>query len=212
MTNESDLLRQLHDAVVDFDEAKAKSSAEAWLAAGLPAVQGIMDGLVSGMNTVGRLFKAQEYFVPEVLLCAEALNAGLAVLKPHLEQGNMQSAGVVVIGTIQGDIHDLGKNLVGMMLGVAGFTVHDLGVDVPVARFQEAVREHNASIVGISAMVTTMMGIKQAIPLLKESSPHIRIMVGGAPLNPEIARMFKADGYAPNAADAVAEAHRLMTL
>lgn len=205
------LLKTMHDGVVAFEEDNVRKAAGQWIDAGLDPVSGIMNGLVAGMNTVGQLFKKQEYFVPEVLLCAETMNAGVEVIKPHMGANAMKSEGVIVLGTIQGDIHDLGKNLVRMMLEVGGFTVHDLGVNVTYEEFAEAAVLHKADLVGISAMMTTtMMGMKQAIPIIKARRPEIRVLVGGAPVTPAVLKIFQADGYAASAVDIVEEAKRVL--
>jgi corrinoid protein of di/trimethylamine methyltransferase len=207
----AEILKTMHDAVVGFDDEGARKAAEQLIAEGFDPFTGIMEGLAGGMNTVGELFKKQEYFVPEVLLCAEAMNAGLAVLSPHLKAGEARSEGTVIIGTVQGDIHDIGKNLVKMMLEVGGFKVHDLGVDVPHEKFVEEAVRVKADIVGVSSMMTTtMMGMKKLIPMLKEASPSVAVMIGGAPVTPAIVKMFKADGFAASAADVVVEAKRLV--
>ena len=211
MATLEDILKTLHDAVVAFDEDGARKAAQLLLDEGHDPLRGILDGLSAGMNTVGKLFKDQEYFVPEVLLCSEAMNAGLAVLAPHLKASDAVSEGTVVLGTVQGDVHDIGKNLVKMMLEVGGFTVHDLGANVPHERFVEEVLRTDADLVGISAMMTTtMMGMKTVIPMIKAGKPGVGVLVGGAPVTHQIAAMFKADGYTQSAADIVAEAKRVM--
>ncbi len=204
-------LKRLHDAVVAFDEEGVAKAAQAHLDEGHDALEGIMGGLAAGMNTVGQLFKAQEYYVPEVLLCAEAMQAGLAVLTPHLRGGQSESRGKIVLGTIQGDVHDIGKNLVKLMLEIAGFTVYDLGVNVPYQTFVDEAARTGADIVGISAMMTTtMMGMKKVIQILREARPEVRVLIGGAPVTADIVKMFKADGYAQSAADVVETVERVL--
>jgi len=213
MPSPDDILKILHDSVVTFEEEKTHAAAQQWIEAGYEPLRGIMDGLVAGMNEVGQLFKRQEYFVPEVLLCAEAMNAGLEVLKPHVKGESMGNAGTIVLGTIQGDIHDLGKNLVRLMLEVDGFTVHDIGVNVEHERFVETLEQTNAQLVGISAMMTTtMMGMKQLIPKLRDSRPNVGILIGGAPVTPAVAKMFQADGFAVTAVEVAAEARRVLAV
>ena len=148
------------------------------------------------MMKVGELFAAQEYFVPEVLLCADAMEAGLNVLRPHIpkvegETGKAQ----IILGTVEGDVHDIGKNLVKLMLDVNGYTVYDLGADVPLDQFVSEQKRTGAEIVGLSAMMTTtMMAMKKVIPMLKESDPKVKVMLGGAPLTKDVAKLFGADG------------------
>jgi len=212
MPSKEELLKAMHDGVVEFETEKATEAANQWIADGHPALEGIMDGLVAGMNTVGQLFKDQEYFVPEVLLCAESMNAGLDILKPHLTATG-EKAGKVVIGTIQGDIHDLGKNLVSMMLEVGGFEVIDLGNNVEFQTYVDAAIEHKADIVAISAMMTTtMMGIKKLLPMLRAACPEAKVLIGGAPVTGAVVKMFGADGYTASAVDIAAEARRVLGL
>jgi methanogenic corrinoid protein MtbC1 len=211
MPDIEELLKAMHDEVVSFNEEGVREATAAFNAAEYDPLRGILDGLAAGMNTVGRLFKEQEYFVPEVLLCAEAMNAGVELLKPRMRAAEVKSEGTVVLGTVQGDVHDIGKNLVKMMLEVGGFTVHDLGANVPHERFVEEVLRTDADLVGISAMMTTtMMGMKTVIPMIKAGKPGVGVLVGGAPVTHQIAAMFKADGYTQSAADIVAEAKRVM--
>ena len=179
---------------------------------GFDAYEAIMDGLAAGMEVVGELFDSQEYFVPEVLMCADALYAGLDILRPQVDMTGREAVkGEVVIGVVEGDVHDIGKNLVKMMFEVAGFTVHDLGADVPIDEFVEKQISTNSDIVALSAMMTTtMMGMKKAIIKLKEKNPNVMIMLGGAPVTGEIADMFGADGYSENASNAVSEAIKMV--
>ena len=152
--------------------------------------------------------------MPEVLLCADALNVGMSVLKPHMPTfGGEDSPGRVVLGTIQGDVHDIGKNLVRLMLEIGGFVVHDLGNNVPYETFIEEQERTGAEIIGISSMLTTtMMGMKKVIEMSKKKNPEVAIMIGGAPVTPNVVKLFKADGYADSASTVVAEAKRLMSV
>ena len=208
----TELLTALGQGVVDFEDDYVIAAATAIVEEGFDAYEAIVEGLAAGMARVGELFDSQEYFAPEVLMCADSLYAGLEILRPHVQMTEGEEAkGQVVIGTVEGDVHDIGKNLVKMMFEAAGFTVHDLGVDVPVAQFIAKQTETKAEIVALSAlMTTTMMGMKKAVAALRESTPQTKIMVGGAPLTREIADLFGADGYADNATTAVAEASRLV--
>ncbi len=213
MPSSEEILKSIHDAVVAYDEDGVQKAATLYIEEGHDALQGITDGLAAGMVTVGELFKNQEYYVPEVLLCAEAMRIGLDILTPHLKAGDAKSRGKIVLGTIQGDIHDIGKNLVKLMLEIAGFTVYDLGTNVPYQTFVDELLRTEADVVGISAMMTTtMMGMKKVIQLVRDAKPEVAILIGGAPVSKEVVKMFKADGHATAAADVVDEVKRVMAL
>jgi len=206
------LLKQLHDAVVDMDEEKTPRLCHEALAAGIDAYTAIMEGLAAGMDTVGRLYEEKEYFVPELLLCSDAMYAGLEVLRPHVKVGEHAAAGKIIMGVVEGDIHDIGKTLVKTMFEAAGWEIHDLGKDVKLERFAETLRDTAADVVALSALMTTsMMAMPKAIDMLKAVSPDVIVIVGGAPLNAEIAERYGADGYAPDAIAAVETATRLVT-
>jgi corrinoid protein of di/trimethylamine methyltransferase len=209
-----DILKRLSDGVVYFEDQKVIDAANEAVAVGLDPFDAIMNGLAAGMEIVGDLYEKQEYFVPEILMCADALYAGLDILRPHLKAKEMKDRvkGQVVIGVVQGDVHDIGKNLVKMMFDVAGFTVHDLGADVPLEKFAEEQVKTDSNIIALSAMMTTtMMGMRKVIQMIKERNPDVAIMVGGAPLTKEIADVFGADGYAENAGNAVQEAIKMIS-
>ena len=171
------------------------------------------EGLIAGMSEIGELFKQNEVYVPEVLIAARAMYAGLDLLKPILAESGVEPAGVVVIGTVKGDLHDIGKNLVSMMMEGAGFKVIDLGVDVSPEKFVSAVENDGASIVAMSALLTTTMpGMKNTIAALEQAGlrKSIRVMVGGAPVTQNFADEIGADGYAPDAASAADLAKKLI--
>jgi 5-methyltetrahydrofolate--homocysteine methyltransferase len=171
------------------------------------------DGLIAAMSVVGERFKKGEVYVPEVLVAAHAMKAGVAVLRPLLADGDIGRSGKVLLGTVSGDLHDIGKNLVGMMLEGAGFEVIDLGVDISAERFVEAVKRENPDIVGMSALLTTTMPMmKQVIDSLDGSMIRgkVKVMVGGAPITEEYAGEIGADGYGPDAATAVDKAKELV--
>ena len=174
----------------------------------------VMNGLAAGMQIVGELYDRKEYFVPEILMCADTPYRGLDVLRPHLKKDSAAvDQGQVVIGTVKGDVHDIGKNLVTMMLDVAAFNVHDLGRDVPLTRFIEEQERTGSEIVALSSMMTTTMkGIKGSIAAKKERHPEVAVMIGGAPVTQEVADLFGADDYANSAGNAVQEAFRLIAL
>ena len=209
-----ELLKTLSDGVVDMDEATVKEAAQRVLDEGLDAYDAIMNGLAAGMEIVGDLYDKHEYFVPELLIAADALYAGLDILKPHVPLGDAdhKPKGQVVIGTVEGDVHDIGKNLIKMMFEVAGFTVHDLGRDVPLEKFAEEQIRTDSEIVALSAMMTTtMMGMKKAVQMIKEKNPDVAIMLGGAPVTKKTADLFGADGYAESAGNAVQEAIKMIS-
>lgn len=207
-----EVLDRLKQGVIDYDEEVVKEAAQEALEEGLDAYEAIMDGLSAGMEVVGDLYEKKEYFVPELLMCADAMYIGLDVLRPHIkEESRGELKGQVVIGTVQGDVHDVGKNLIKIMFEVAGFTVHDLGRDVPLEKFVEEQLKTDADIVAISAMMTTtMMGMQKAVEMIREHNPNVAIMLGGAPVTREVADLFGADGYAESAGNAVQEALKML--
>jgi corrinoid protein of di/trimethylamine methyltransferase len=207
-----EILEKLKTAVIQYDEDAAKEGAEEALKEGIDANDAIFNGLVSGMEEVGRLFETQEYFVPELLMCADALYAGLDILKPHVKQLDLGVKGSVVIGTVEGDVHDIGKNIVKMMFDVAGFTVYDLGKDVPLDKFVEEQMRTDSDLVCLSAMMTTtMVGMKKVIEDLKAKNPNVKIMIGGAPVSKDIAEKWGADGYSPDANNALKDAINMIS-
>lgn len=185
---------------------EVKTLVQEALDAGESAERVLRQGLIPAMDRVGVRFKNGELYIPEVLLAARAMHAGMAILKPILSKSTETIAGKVLIGTVKGDLHDIGKNLVVMMIEGGGFDVIDLGIDVPASRFVEAVKEHRPQVVGMSALLTTtMMEMKKTIQALEEAGQkdRVKIIVGGAPVTEEFARDIGADGYAPDAAVAV---------
>ncbi len=207
-----EILATLKKAVIEYDEDVSKETAEEALKEGINPNDAIFNGLVSGMQEVGRLFEAQEYFVPELLMCADALYVGLDILKPHVNQLDLGVKGSVVIGTVEGDVHDIGKNIVKMMFDVAGFEVYDLGKDVPLDKFLEEQIKTDSDLVCLSAMMTTtMVGMKKVIDDLKAKNPDIKIMIGGAPVSQDIAEKWGADGYSPDANNALKDAINMIS-
>jgi corrinoid protein of di/trimethylamine methyltransferase len=209
---ERDILERLQNGVIEFEEDAVIEAAEEALEVGMDAYKAVMDGLAAGMDVVGQYFASGEYFVPEVLMCADALYAGLDILRPHIQlDPSQQVKGTVVIGTVEGDVHDIGKNLVKMMFDVAGFTVHDLGRDVPLEQFVDKYLETDADIVCMSAMMTTtMIGMPIVIERIREKNPNAKIMIGGAPINEDIARKWGADATGTDAPNALQEALNMM--
>jgi corrinoid protein of di/trimethylamine methyltransferase len=201
----AEILEKLKKGVIEFDEDLVSQTSHEVLELGMDAYQAIMDGLAAGMDVVGELFSKKEYFVPEMLMCADALYVGLDILRPHAKMDeSRQAVGEVVIGTVEGDVHDIGKNLVKMMFEIAGFTVHDLGKDVPVDKFVEEQIRTDSDIVCLSAMMTTtMLSMKTVIEKLRAKNPNVKIMIGGAPISADMAEKWGADGYAPDAHNAL---------
>jgi corrinoid protein of di/trimethylamine methyltransferase len=211
-TRRKEILTKLAEAVVEYDEEEAKKWSEIAVAEDIDAMDAIMNGLAAGMEKVGDLYDKQEYFVPELLMSADALYLGLDILKPHIKKETVRQMGQVVIGTVQGDVHDIGKNIIKLMFDVGGFEVHDLGRDVPLERFVEEQMRTDSEIVAMSAMMTTtMMGMKKVIEMIKEKNPNVRIMLGGAPVTQDVATLFGADGYAESAGNAVQEAIKMVS-
>ncbi len=206
-------LDKLYQAVLDGDHKTAVAITEAALAEGCDPLELITRYMVPAMDEVGRRFECEEYFVPELLLSARAMKGSLELLRPLLAAQGAQPAGRVVIGTVKGDLHDIGKNLVASMLEGGGFEVADLGADVAPEKFIEAVREKNAQIVALSALLTvTMPAMRKTIDALREAGVRdsVKVIVGGAPVTPQFAREIGADGYGENATAAVALARRFV--
>lgn len=212
MASKEELLEQLKNGVINYQEDQVKEAAQKVLDEGYPALEAIMDGMAAGMEVVGDLYQKNEYFVPEVLMCADALYSGLDILRPHVPKAEAGTKGQVVIGTVQGDVHDIGKNLVKMMFDVAGWEVHDLGRDVPLEKFVEEQLRTDSEVVAMSAMMTTtMLGMKKVIAMIKEKNPSVAIMLGGAPITQDVANLFGADGYAESAGNAVQEGIKMIS-
>ncbi|MHB1654713.1 MAG: corrinoid protein [Desulfitobacteriaceae bacterium] len=202
-------LQEMAEAVISGNAKKVKEYAEKALVEGAAPQAIINEGLIAGMNVVGVKFKNNEVYVPEVLIAARAMHAGMDVVKPLLSDAEVQDKGTVLIGTVKGDLHDIGKNLVRMMLEGAGYKVIDLGVDIAPDKFVQAVEEHKPQIVGLSALLTTtMVNMKSTMALLK--SYPVKVMIGGAPVTQKFADEIGADAYASDAATAVDKANELL--
>jgi 5-methyltetrahydrofolate--homocysteine methyltransferase len=210
-----DYIEPIFKAILEGDAAAAKASVEAALKAGSTAAQIMQEGLIAAMTEVGRLFEAGEYFVPEMLIAARAMQAALTLLKPYLAESGAKAAGRVVIGTVKGDLHDIGKNLVGMMLEGAGFEIKDLGTDVTPDKFVATVQaDQSVDIIALSALLTTTMPNMQAtINALKAAGlrDRVKVIVGGAPVTETYAQQIGADGYSPDASAAARLAKTLVT-
>jgi corrinoid protein of di/trimethylamine methyltransferase len=208
-----EILAGLADAVVQMDEKRAVELAQAALDAGIEAYQAVTDGLSKGMAIVSDKYEREEYFVPEILMCADALYAALEVLKPHLKADRAAAPAKIVIGVVEGDIHDIGKNIVKLMLETAGFEVHDLGRDVPVRAFVDKAKEVGADIIALSTLMSiTMRGMRRVIELLEQEGlrDRFKVIVGGGPLSPSLAEQMGADAYGESAAEAVRIAQRFV--
>jgi len=206
-------IETIYNAVLEGDAANAKAGVNAALADGINPETILKEGLIAAMGEVGRLFEENEYFVPEMLVAARAMQGGLALLKPHLAASGAVSAGKVIIGTVKGDLHDIGKNLVAMMLEGAGFEVADLGTDVTPEKFVKAVNEHKPQVVAMSALLTTTMpSMGATVKALQEAGvrDHVKVMIGGAPVTDAFEKQIGADGYSPDASSAVRLAKALI--
>jgi 5-methyltetrahydrofolate--homocysteine methyltransferase len=211
--NNGSKIKNIYDNILKGQQSETVSGLQTAIDAGLPPGDILNDGMVDSMAEVGRLFEEGEYFVPEMLIAAGAMQSGLALLKPHLIEADIESAGTVAIGTVKGDLHDIGKNLVGMMLEGAGFEIIDLGTDVSPEQFVEAINGSNIDIVGLSALLTTTMpSMKATIDALESAGirDQVNIMIGGAPVTGEYSETIGADGYAAGASKAVSLAKSLV--
>lgn len=205
-------LKDINQGVLDGDMKKVKDSVQAALNASISASDILQSGLIPAMGEVGRLFEQGEYYVPEMLIAARAMKGGLEIIKPLLVESGVESIGKVAIGTVKGDLHDIGKNLVAMMLEGAGFEIIDLGTDVPPEKFVEAVK-NGADIIGLSALLTTTMSsMVGTIQAIKEAGyrEKVKVIIGGAPLTAAYATQIGADGYAADASQAVQVAKKLL--
>lgn len=207
-------LKPLHDAILNGDAPTARSVTEQAIAAGAKAMDLVNNAMVPAMAEVGRRFECEDFFVPDLLLAARAMKSALEPLKPLLAASDAPRAGRVVIGTVKGDLHEIGKNLVAAMLEGSGFEVFDLGVDVSPEKFAKAASEQNADIVAMSALLTTTMGsMRSTIESLKAAGirDRVKVLIGGAPISQKYADDIGADGFADNAVSAVTLARQVLT-
>ena len=208
-----DIFEQIADEVQKGNSDSVEILTKKALSQDISAEDILNSGLVAGMNIVSEKFKNNEIFIPEVLISAKSMYSGLGIIKPLLAESNVKSKGKVVIGTVKGDLHDIGKNIVAMLLQGAGFDVVDLGADVPKEKFLEFVKKEHADIVGMSALLTTtMIYMKETIEMLKNEGlrEKVKVIIGGAPVTESYAAQIDADGYAPDAASAVDLTKRLL--
>ena len=205
------IVNDIYNAVLHMDEDSARELSLAAVEKGIDAYHVVINGLTAAMDKAGELYIQHEYFVPELLLCSDALYAGLEVLRPHIKTSELDKQRQIVIGVVEGDIHDIGKNLVKIMFEADGWIVHDLGKDVVLQRFVEEQKRTHSDIVAMSALMTTsMLAMPKAIEMIRAEDPDVAIMLGGAPLTQEIALNFGADGYADNAGEAVKAAMKML--
>lgn len=211
--NKEELYNKLADAVLNMEEEETVALSKQVIAEKLDAYEAIVNGLTVGMNQAGKLFDEEEYFVPELLICSDAMYAGLEILKPHIKNNANEIKRKAVIGVIEGDTHDIGKNLVKIMLETGGYDVVDLGRDVSAATFVEKAKEVKAEFIVVSTLMTTTMdGMNEVIEILSKENirDDYKVLIGGGPISQGYADKIGADGYAENAAEAVKLANRLV--
>lgn len=207
----SEILDNLAQSVIDMDVSRARELAVESIRQNIDPYEALINGLARGMERVNELFESEEYFVPEILLCADAMYAGIEIIRPHLPREGTRKKEKVVIGVVKGDTHDIGKNLVKIMLDSAGYEIHDLGRNVPYAKFVDTAGELNADLVCLSTLMTTTMdGMQVVIDDIKKVGIASKVMVGGGPISLGFAKNIGADGYARNAAEAVRVAKEIL--
>jgi 5-methyltetrahydrofolate--homocysteine methyltransferase len=209
-----DLIQTIYQAVLEGDANAAKEGVQAALRDGITPIKIMNEGLIAAMGEVGKMFETGEYYVPEMLISARAMQASLGLVKPFLEETGVKAVGKIAIGTVKGDLHDIGKNLVGMMLEGAGFEVIDLGTDVAPEKFIQAVQLYHPQIIGLSALLTTTMpSMGATIGALKAAGlrDQVKVLVGGAPVTEAFAQQIGADGYSPDASVAARQARALVS-
>ena len=211
--SKEELIQELKDCVVDMEDEKVVDVAQQFVDAGYDVREGIFDGLVAGMNRVADLYEEEEYFIPELLICSDAMYNGLDVMRPMLESGQLNQKGTVVIGVVQGDTHDIGKNLVKIMLESSGYQMVDLGRDIPPEEFVKAVRDNDADAVAMSTLMSTSMAnMGNVIEALKEAGlrDKVKVIIGGGPISQGFCDKIGADGYSRTATEAVKLLDRLL--
>jgi 5-methyltetrahydrofolate--homocysteine methyltransferase len=207
------IVQEVNSAVLNGNAGEVKEKVQLALDNGIEAETILNSGLIAAMKEVGQLFEDGEYFVPEMLISARAMQSGMIILRPFLVAQDIKPIGKVVIGTVKGDLHDIGKNLVSMMLEGSGFQIFDLGTDVSPEKFLEAIKTHKPDIVGMSALLTTtMVNMEKTMQYLEENGVRkgLKVIIGGAPISQKYADDIGADGYAPDASQAAVIANRLM--
>jgi len=213
MPSEKEVLGKLRDSIVNLDIDGVKNAAEEALAAGLPAYRAVVDGMAKGMEVVGQKYEDGEYFLAELIMAGETMKEGMSVLEPHLRAGDIKTAGKVLIGTVRGDLHDIGKNVVITLLRAANYDIVDLGVDISAEQFVEAAKEHSPDILAMSALLTTtMIEMEDVIGSLRKAGLRgkLKIIIGGAPITPEYAKKIGADAAARDAVEGVRTCNKWM--
>ena len=206
MSTEKEVLAKLRDAIVNLDIDGVKKAAEEALAAGIPAYKAVVDGMAKGMEVVGQKYEDGEYFLAELIMAGETMKEGMTVLEPHLKAGDIKTAGKVVMGTVRGDLHDIGKNVVATLLKAANFEVIDLGVDISAEQFIETVKKENPDILAMSALLTTtMIEMENVMKALEKEGlrDKVKVIIGGAPITPEYAKKIGADAAAKDAVEGI---------
>ncbi len=212
MMNKEDMLKKLADCVCDMEDEEIVDAVQEYLAAGYDPQEGLLNGLVEGMRRASELYEEGEYFVPELIVCSDAMYAGIGEIQKALPEGAQETIGKVVIGVVEGDTHDIGKNLVKIMMETAGFEMYDLGRDVPLDQFIEKAKEVDADLICMSTLMTTTMGgMQTVIEKLKDQGirDQFKVMVGGSPISKKFADDIGAEGYSVNAVEAVKVAKEL---
>ncbi|MEL7566569.1 MAG: corrinoid protein [Dehalobacterium sp.] len=213
MRSQKELLKALSDCVVNMEDELVRGVAKEYIDAGYSALDGILKGLVDGMQKAAELYEQEEYFIPELMICSDAMYNGLDILRPHLEKTTTNEKGKVVIGVVEGDTHDIGKNLVRIMLEAAGYEMHDLGRDVSLPRFVEKAKEINADVIAMSTLMsTTMPNMGKVIEMMKAAGIRdtVKVLIGGAPISLAFAKKIGADAYADGIIEAVQVVNKLV--
>ena len=205
-------IKDIYDTIVSLNGEDIASQVQSELDSGTPVQKILQEGLIGALDEVGNRFSEGDMFVPEMLRAAQVMKKGLEIIRPYLTESDIPTSGTVVIGTVKGDLHDIGKNLVSMMMEGAGFKVVDLGVDVPGEDFVKAAEKHQADVIGLSALLTTTMpAMEEAVKLLRQAGVSAKVIVGGAPLTRGFAEKIGADGYGEDAPEAARAAKNLLT-
>ncbi len=206
MVDEREILNRLRDSIVNFDIEGVREACKDAVESGIPPYRAVIDGMAKGMEIVGQKYEANEYFLAELIMAGETMKEGMKILEPHLKAGDVKATGRVVVGTVKGDLHDIGKNIVVTLLKAAGFDVIDLGIDVPAEKFVEAVKNNSPDIVAMSALLTTTMTeMENIIKELEKAGlrDKVKVIIGGAPITPDYARKIGADAAAKDAVEGV---------
>lgn len=206
-------IEEIKDLVMEGEDEEIVDKIKEAMEDGVSPLDIVSNSLIEAMNEIGPMMASGEIFVPEVLMSAETMKVGLEYLKPMMNEGDIKSEGTVVIGTVQGDLHDIGKNLVAMMLESSGFTVYNIGIDQSPQNFIDAIEKYNADVVGLSALLTTtMVAMKDTVALIKEKGLNVKVAVGGAPVSQDFAEEIGADGYSEDATGAVILCKELLSV